>query len=901
MTKTGLNRNIDLRNYYSRKHLTKLVQKKRNYIFSFLLLYLCIAPGISFSQNVITFDDQGHTNNSDYGNPYTIVNNGETFKFTGSAGTHKYRNINPDGCPDPGVSYLVIEMASSNTWTIETISGNEINLGTIRFDNIYACYAFEYALTIEGFQNGLSTGPAQAFSTTGFNSIFTSNSNFDSVDKIVISCSDHINLGIDDINWEPAGPSCTDPSIPTVSTSPTSVCSGNSSTITISGNLNDATAWHIYTGSCGGTSIGNTSSSAFSVALTSATTYFIRGEGGCVTPGSCASVTVNITPPDNAGFSYSAASYCVDALDPTPTITGLAGGTFSSTTGLSISASSGTIDVSASTPGTYTVTYTTAGTCPNSSNTSITINALDDPSFNYSTAAYCMDALDPTPTITGLTGGTFSSTAGLSISAGLGTIDVSASTPGTYTVTYTTTGTCPNSSNTAVTINALDDPSFSYSAAAYCVDALDPTPTITGLAGGTFSSTAGLSINGTSGAIDVSASTPNTYTITYTTAGTCPNSSNASVTINSLDDASFNYSAAAYCADASDPTPTIIGLAGGTFSSTAGLSINGTSGAIDVSASTPNTYTVTYTTAGTCPNSSTALVIINSLDDASFNYSAAAYCANVSDPTPTITGLAGGTFFSTVGLILTAGSGAIDVSASTQGTYTVTYTTAGTCPNSSSTSVTVNQAYNFTETDYVCSGESYTFPDGTTQNNITAQVIHTSNLQTVGCICDSIIETTVNVITIDNTVTQNGITLSANEIDAEYQWLDCTDIYSLIAGETTQSFTTSSNGSYSVEITKNSCIDTSTCIVISSVGIKNNIENLFDVYPNPTNGKIIVDLDNEYENVIVNVLNATGQLILSEEFKTTKQLNLDIKGTSGIYFIEIVTEQKKSIIKIIKQ
>ncbi|NVK08111.1 MAG: T9SS type A sorting domain-containing protein, partial [Tenacibaculum sp.] len=340
------------------------------------------------------------------------------------------------------------------------------------------------------------------------------------------------------------------------------------------------------------------------------TTYYIRGEGGCVTPGSCGTVTVNVTAQDDASFNYSASSYCANDADPTPSITGTSGGTFSSTAGLSINASNGTIDVSASTPGTYTVTYTTTGTCPNSSNVSVTINALDDASFSYSATNYCMDDTDPTPTITGLTGGTFSSTAGLSINTSTGAIDVSASTPNTYTVTYTTAGTCSNSSNVSITINAIDDASFSYSSVNYCVNDADPTPTITGLTGGTFSSTAGLSINASTGAIDVSASTPNTYTVTYTTAGTCPNSSNVSVTINALDDASFNYASASYATTDSDPTPTITGLAGGTFSSTAGLSINASNGTIDVSASTPNTYTVTYTTAGTCPNSSNVSVTI---------------------------------------------------------------------------------------------------------------------------------------------------------------------------------------------------------------------------------------------------------------------------------------------------
>ena len=491
-------------------------------------------------------------------------------------------------------------------------------------------------------------------------------------------------------------PACSDPDVPTVTYTPAVVCSGNNATLNISGNLNDATNWHIYTGSCGGSLVGTTNTGSFVVTPAGpSTTYYVRGEGGCVTPGSCGQVTVTVTNPDDASFSYSASSYCVDDSDPTPTVTGLGGGGFtSSPVGLNINPSSGLIDVSTSVPGTYTVTYTTTGPCPNSSNVAVTINALDDPSFSYSASSYCVDDSDPTPTVTGLGGGGFTSTpVGLSLNPTSGAIDVSLSTPGTYTVTYTTTGSCPNASNVAVTINALDDPSFSYSAASYCVDDSDPTPTITGLGGGGFtSSPVGLNINPTSGAIDVSASTPGTYTVTYTTTGTCPNSSNVAVTVNALDDASFSYSASAYCVDDSDPTPTITGLGGGGFTSTPlGLNLNPTSGAIDVSLSTPGTYTVTYTTTGACPNSSNVAVTINALDDASFSYSAASYCVDAADPTPTVTGLGGGGFTSSpVGLNINPTSGAIDVSASTPGTYTVTYTTTGICPNASNVAVTIN-------------------------------------------------------------------------------------------------------------------------------------------------------------------------------------------------------------------
>ncbi|NJX16166.1 T9SS type A sorting domain-containing protein [Tamlana crocina] len=326
------------------------------------------------------------------------------------------------------------------------------------------------------------------------------------------------------------GAACTEPDVPTVSHTPTTVCNGSTTTLNITGSLNDATEWVVYTGSCGGTEVGRTSTSSLVVTPSSpSTTYYVRGEGGCTTPGSCGTTTVNVTALDDASFSYGSSSYCQNASDPSPTITGTTGGTFSSTAGLSI-ASNGTIDVSASTPNTYTVTYTTAGTCPSSSNVSVTINAPDDAGFSYGASAYCQDGSDPTPTITGLTGGTFSSTAGLSIASN-GTIDVSASTPNTYTVTYTTAGTCPNSSTFDVTINALDDASFSYSMSTYDTDDTDPTPTITGEIGGAFSSAAGLSINTSTGIIDLSASTPNTYTVTYITNGTCQNSSTFDVTI----------------------------------------------------------------------------------------------------------------------------------------------------------------------------------------------------------------------------------------------------------------------------------------------------------------------------------------------------------------------------------
>lgn len=76
-------------------------------------------------------------------------------------------------------------------------------------------------------------------------------------------------------------------STPTVTINPPIICQGQSATLNISGNLNDASEWKIYSGSCGGTAVGSTSGNSFNVNPSTTTTYFVRGEGICAPNGSC--------------------------------------------------------------------------------------------------------------------------------------------------------------------------------------------------------------------------------------------------------------------------------------------------------------------------------------------------------------------------------------------------------------------------------------------------------------------------------------------------------------------------------------------------------------------------------------------------------------------------------------
>ena len=83
-------------------------------------------------------------------------------------------------------------------------------------------------------------------------------------------------------------------------------------------------------------------------------------------------------------------------------------------------------------------------------------------------------------------------------------------------------------------------------------------------------------------------------------------SSAVKITADLLPEVSISYDQSPYCGTGT-ATVTLTGLGGGTYSSSSGLSINSSSGAVNLSASTPGSYTVNYTfSSGACTSTATA-------------------------------------------------------------------------------------------------------------------------------------------------------------------------------------------------------------------------------------------------------------------------------------------------------
>ncbi|WP_287405037.1 hypothetical protein [Candidatus Brachybacter algidus] len=103
---------------------------------------------------------------------------------------------------------------------------------------------------------------------------------------------------------------------------------------------------------------------------------------------------------------------------------------------------------------------------------------------------------------------------------------------GTYNITVTNTDGCTRTEQYYIIVNPLPVATISYSGSPYCAEGT-ATVTQTGQTGGTYTSTAGLSINSVSGDINLRTSTPGTYTVTYsfTDVNGCSSTTTTSVTV----------------------------------------------------------------------------------------------------------------------------------------------------------------------------------------------------------------------------------------------------------------------------------------------------------------------------------------------------------------------------------
>jgi hypothetical protein len=210
-----------------------------------------------------------------------------------------------------------------------------------------------------------------------------------------------------------------------------------------------------------------------------------------------------------------------------------------------------------------------------------------------------------------------------------------------------------------------------------------------------------------------------------------------------------------------------------------------------------------------------------------------------------------------------------------------------------------NACSNSTNSFTVTECDSYTAPSGAiyTTTGIIQDIIPNSS----GCDSIMTIDVTINSVS-DITTTLNGISITANNTNSNYTWINCDDNNAAVQGETGQSFTPTTNGNYAVVLSENGCVDTSDCVSITTVGIvENSFQNEINLFPNPTGGSFEIDLGMAFQDIALRIITLDGKEVLSKSYNQIQKINLSLEDhPAGIYMVNLSSIKEQAIIRLVK-
>lgn len=195
-------------------------------------------------------------------------------------------------------------------------------------------------------------------------------------------------------------------------------------------------------------------------------------------------------------------------------------------------------------------------------------------------------------------------------------------------------------------------------------------------------------------------------------------------------------------------------------------------------------------------------------------------------------------------------------------------------------------------------GVNYEWSSSETTNEIT--VSPTTNTDYTVTVtdnngCTATATATVNVQqqpTPSITANGNVLTAGGGTFDS-YQWLlDGIEI----TGATSQSYTATEDGNYTVVVTENTCGGTSVAYPVSGTGIKTiNTALAVSLLPNPNNGTFKLVL-NDFYTYQVTISNLIGEVILKSDVQKERTFSMN-DAPKGVYLVNI---KKAGISKTLK-
>lgn len=187
---------------------------------------------------------------------------------------------------------------------------------------------------------------------------------------------------------------------------------------------------------------------------------------------------------------------------------------------------------------------------------------------------------------------------------------------------------------------------------------------------------------------------------------------------------------------------------------------------------------------------------------------------------------------------------------------------------------------------------------GENPNNLSAGTYSVTITDNNGCASStSVTITEPSTISVSGVVTDENtgndgavdITVSGGTPSYTFDWG---------ANGNTEDLTGLTAGTYTVVITDaNGCTITDTYVVNDLLGIGDQTDLIFKVYPNPVENELNVELTGEYDYVITNDL---GQILKEGNGQNETRLDLSL-FTTGVYFVRVIQNEKLYTTKVVKK
>ena len=155
---------------------------------------------------------------------------------------------------------------------------------------------------------------------------------------------------------------------------------------------------------------------------------------------------------------------------------------------------------------------------------------------------------------------------------------------------------------------------------------------------------------------------------------------------------------------------------------------------------------------------------------------------------------------------------------------------------------------------------------------------------------------------IDTTVTVANNVLTATQLAATYQWINCATGLPIV-GAIARTYTSTTGGNFAVIVSFANCSDTSGCHTVLPVGINETLQaNDVALYPNPSANSFMVELSKVQPNLIVRVKNMEGKEMMTTVLDNVKQFTVEAANWSnGVYVMELSTPAGKAYKRLMKK